>query len=76
MEKSFSTSKGKILEYIVEGVKMIDPSLDTMLVTDWSRTGMGFSLVQKTCRCAEINPRVLQSWLEGDLLWIKILQPC
>ena len=56
LEVSFRTSKEKILEDIKEGVKMFDPSLDTMLVTDWSRTGMGFSLVQKTCKCPEIKP--------------------
>ena len=61
MERSFCSSKTKILEDIVEGVKMYDNSLETMLVTDWSRTGMGFSLIQKTCSCMELKPNCCKS---------------
>ena len=28
----------------------------TCLATDWSKTGMGFCLLQKQCKCSQITP--------------------
>ena len=54
--KLFRKSKEKIIEAVKEGVRTFDPRRETSLATDWSRTGMGFSLTQKWCQCSEVKP--------------------
>ena len=36
---------------IKEGVQSFEPNRPTCLATDWSKTGLGFTLLQKHCRC-------------------------
>ena len=38
------------------GVKTFDPKRITCLATDWSKSGIGFCLLQKTCECTDITP--------------------
>ena len=45
----FLRSKEQIVDAIKEGVKIFDPLRKTALSTDWSKTGIGFWLVQKHC---------------------------
>ena len=56
LEKLFQRSKLHIVKEIEEGVKIFDVSKPTCLVTDWSKTGIGFWLLQKHCICDEIKP--------------------
>merc|ERR1712237_35347 len=51
LNDSFEKSKGEILEAVKQGVKTFDTSLPTVLSTDWSKEGVGFCLLQKTCSC-------------------------
>ena len=37
---------------IETGVQAFEPNHHTCLATDWSKTGLGFVLLQKHCRCA------------------------
>ena len=47
----FVKSKKNILEKIENGVKIFDLKKKTGLATDWSKTGVGFFLLQKHCKC-------------------------
>ena len=40
-----------ILDEICKGVKIFDKTKPTCLVTDWSKNGIGFWLLQKHCDC-------------------------
>lgn len=51
LEDIFQQSKQKILEEISNGVRIFDKERPTCLITDWSRTGLGFWLLQKHCNC-------------------------
>ena len=51
LEEIFQLSKQKIVEEISNGVRIFDKEKPTCLITDWSRTGIGFWLLQKHCQC-------------------------
>ena len=54
LDEAFIKSREAIVELIKEGVKIFDPTLTTMLSTDWSRTGIGYWLYQKVCDCPSL----------------------
>ena len=56
LDKLFQESKRVIIKEIKEGVEIFDKSLPTCLATDWSKTGIGFWLLQKHCKCEDIKP--------------------
>ena len=56
LQTAFETAKREIVELIKKGVKTFQLGLWTCLVTDWSRTGIGFVLWQKRCACKTIHP--------------------
>ena len=58
--KAFETSKVNIVEKIKEGVMMFDPNLPTCVATDFSGTGIGYFLLQKTCSCEGRRPDCCQ----------------
>ena len=51
LESAFRNSKSCIVEAIREGVKIFDITRRTCLLTDWSKSGMGYFLAQKHCEC-------------------------
>ena len=51
LEKTFIESKAKIVDMIKEGVCTFEKDRVTCLSTDWSKTGIGFTLSQKHCEC-------------------------
>ena len=51
LENLFQSSKKEIIKSIEEGVKTFEPNRPTCLTTDWSKTGIGFTLLQKHCTC-------------------------
>ena len=53
---AFEKSKEEIIEAVKKGVKAFDPKRITCLATDWSKAGIGFCLLQKTCSCSDITP--------------------
>ena len=55
LQNSFDQSKRQIVKAVEEGVKIYDPRKSTALCTDWSKTGIGFVLLQKECDCEEIS---------------------
>ena len=56
MNKSFEDSKVEIVRLVKDGVKMFDPKLVTCLSTDFCKTGLGWILQQKICKCSVISP--------------------
>ena len=51
LEVIFQQSKKAIIEAIKDGVKSFELHRPTWLSTDWSKTGIGFTLFQKHCHC-------------------------
>ena len=49
---AFAASKAEIIKAIERGVDIFYPLLPTCLRTDWSKEGLGYHLLQKTCLCA------------------------
>ena len=56
LESIFSESKRVIAKEIEKGIRIYDKTLPTCLTTDWSKTGIGFWLFQKHCRCPGRKP--------------------
>ena len=53
---AFERSKQEIVNAVKTGVKTFDPKRITCLATDWSKIGIGFCLLQKTCSGQEVTP--------------------
>ena len=54
LEALFQRSKTEIVRQAEEGVRTYEP---TCLTTDWCKTGLGFALTQKHCKCSgDANP--------------------
>ena len=51
LQQLFDKSKQEIVSAVQNGVRLFDPVKKTALVTDWSKIGTGFSLMQKHCHC-------------------------
>ena len=56
LQNSFERSKDVIVKAVEDGVRIYDPAKTTALCTDWSKTGIGFLLLQKECMCEVITP--------------------
>ena len=56
LDRAFQTSKEHIIAEIKKGVKIFDKAKPTCLATDWSKTGVGFWLFQKHCKCSGLKP--------------------
>ena len=52
MELLFQRSKEEIVRQAEEGVRAYDLNKPTCLSTDWCKTGVGFALTQKHCKCS------------------------
>ena len=56
LNQLFELSKVKIVDAIQEGVRIFDLGKMTALSTDYSKTGIGFWLLQRHCSCETIIP--------------------
>ena len=56
LELLFQESKNEIIRCLQEGVKTFEINRQTCLTTDWSKEGLGFTLLQKHCTCPTVNP--------------------
>ncbi len=52
LEDAFLKSKEEVIRLSREGVRSYDLSRPTCLATDWSKEGLGFSLMQRHCKCS------------------------
>ena len=55
LEDLFNQSKDVIIAKVIEGIRTFDPKKRTCLQTDWSKEGMGYLLLQKTCQCPQTS---------------------
>ena len=51
LESLFKKSKSTVVNSIQNGVRTFETNRHTCLATDWSKTGIGFTLSQKHCSC-------------------------
>ncbi|MEL6802297.1 MAG: reverse transcriptase domain-containing protein, partial [Bacteroidota bacterium] len=56
LQDIFEKSKSAIIKQIEHGVKIFDKARPTCLATDWSKTGLGYWLLQKHCSCDNLKP--------------------
>ena len=51
LQRVFEATKEKIIELIRTGLSYYDPKRKTVLITDWSKAGIAFVVMQKHCTC-------------------------
>ncbi|GAB1597479.1 hypothetical protein Ahia01_000965400, partial [Argonauta hians] len=51
LDTLFRKSKDHIVQEMERGVEIFDKTLPTCLATDWSKSGIGYWLLQKHCKC-------------------------
>lgn len=56
LNQLFEESKSVIVGEIEEGICIFDKSKPTCLATDWSKSGIGYWLLQKHCQCPSTEP--------------------
>ena len=69
----FNESKEKIVNLIREGVRAFEKNRVTCLCTDWSKVGIGFTLMQKYCNCPKSNDTNTWSPNCGEGHWRLVL---
>ena len=69
----FEKSKEKIVELIKDGVRNFEKDRPTCLSTDWSKSGVGFTLTQKHCECTKQQDTNTYSPNCGNGHWKLIL---
>ena len=50
LDKAFEESKSQILNMVHNGIRSCEPQRPTCVCTDWSKEGLGFTLLQKHCK--------------------------
>ena len=71
----FEKSKSDIVNEIQEGVRIFDKTKPTCLVTDWSKTGIGYWLFQKHCTCEIVKPFCCKSGWKATLVGSRFTHP-
>ena len=51
LQSVFEKTKQVIIEAVKNGIQSYDPQLPTCIQCDWSKTGIGYLLMQKHCKC-------------------------
>ena len=54
LEELFKKTKSYVVDMVIDGVRMFEMARHTCLATDWSKTGLGFFLLQKHCNCVDL----------------------
>ena len=55
LEELFQKTKSYVVDMVIDGVRMFEMARQTCLATDWSKTGLGFFLLQKHCECIDLT---------------------
>lgn len=62
LQQAFEKTKDALCEIAANGLNFFDMNKETILVTDWSKVGIGFTLLQKHCKCSgEVTPLCCKS---------------
>ena len=60
LQHAFDIAKKEIVKLVHNGVKTFQLALWTCVIFDWSKTGIGFVMWQKHCKCPLIHPSCCQ----------------
>ena len=60
LQDAFEQAREEIVKLVESGVRYFRLGRWLALVTDWSKTGIGFVLWQKRCSCRSIHPACCQ----------------
>ena len=55
LQNIFEETKVKLCDLITEGLTYYDVKRKTVVITDWSKTGIGFVILQKHCKCKDLT---------------------
>ena len=61
LDQLLEASKSVIIKEIEKGVCIFEKSRPTCLSTDWSKSGIGYWLSQKHCKCPSVTPLCCKS---------------
>jgi hypothetical protein len=75
LQKLFEQSRHHIADEVVHGIKSFELGRHTCLATDWSKTGLGFFLMQKYCTCVDIKPDCCLSGWKVCLVGSRFTSP-
>ena len=53
LQKIFNETKSELCKLVEDGLSFYDVKRKTSVVTDWSKTGIGFVILQKHCKCPD-----------------------
>ena len=57
LDEKFKLAKEEIIAKVSEGIRHFEVERPTCVATDFSKSGVGFFLMQKWCECKQIHPR-------------------
>ena len=75
LDDAFQNSKAEIIAAIKHGVEIFDLERRTCLRSDWSKSGIGYFLSQKHCKCAQLLPGCCDYGWKITLAGSQILKP-
>ena len=76
LQRAFEEARLQIVNLVKTGVKSFQLGAWTCLITNWSRTGIGFVLWQKCCKGKKIHPSCCKEGLVMILCDLSsVLQP-
>ena len=75
LQRLFEETKVVIAQEVTNGITRYDIDRWTSLLTDWSKTGVGFTMSQKYCDCPEINPICCSSGWKTCMVGSNFLSP-
>ena len=75
LNKLFEESKDHIISEMEKGVEIFDKKRPTCLATDWSKSGIGFWLLQKHCKCTVIEPFCCKNGWRTTLVGSRFTHP-
>jgi len=75
LERLFHDTKRMIVSEIEEGVRIFSADRPTCIITDWSKGGIGFWLLQKHCSCLRIHPLCCKTGWKTTLVGGRFTHP-
>ena len=75
LDALFKQSKEHIIREMERGVEIFDKARPTCLATDWSKSGIGYWLLQKHCNCADTEPFCCKDGWKTSLVGSRFTHP-
>ena len=76
LQDAFEKTKEELCNVATKGLQYFDKSKQTILITDWSKVGIGFVLMQKHCDCdGDITPLCCETGWKLTLCNSRHLDP-